>query len=153
MQICVIETNYFPVLSFYMETLSLILLLWVTLHIVPSQSEKCTKRKKTPIVLYFSWHGELEFLNSAFLIPIGTWLYTGFFTLLWVVSLTYIFVLRVAVGRVASAAPIAIESGNWRKKIYQRELTLQTEENMTLWDQLCSHFRMIFLHLVKNSRN
>lgn len=56
-------------------------------------------------------------------------MYRWLCTLLCVVLLTYIFVLRVAVGRVASAAPVAIESGNWRKKMYQRELTLQIEEN------------------------
>lgn len=42
-----------------------------------------------------------------------------------VCSFTHVLLLlRVA------AAPVAIESGRWKKKIYQRELTLQTEENM-----------------------
>lgn len=99
-----------------METLSLILQLWQTLYIVSSQSEKLHWKGKETTVLYSPWHGKLEFLNSAFLTFVGTLLYVWLHILLCVTLVMSIILLKVAVDRVASAGPVAIESGNRRKK-------------------------------------
>lgn len=88
----------------------------------------CIGKNKKTVVLYSPWH-ELEFLNSAFLTFVGTLLCVWLHLSLCVALVMCIILLRVAVGRLASAAPVAIESGYWRKSD-QRELMLQTVENM-----------------------
>lgn len=110
MQIYVIETNYFPMLPLHGDVISYTTVVVNTVHCF-FPSRKDVLERKT-IVLYSPRHGELEFLNSVFLIFVGTLLYVWLHILLCVALVMDIILLRVAVDRVASAALVAVESGN-----------------------------------------